>query len=197
MIEFITGNVETNGTATKYTIEDRQAKTKYPVIHRGHPLCGVIINIENFDTLKKRDGSARDVKQIMDLLDTYGVQYNKEINSTAEGMKDALVKLKEWDLPSYSGLIVTIMTHGGAGNTLYGKDGRKVQLKELAKIFNSAECEGLRNKPKIFIVNACRGSKEDIAERDSIQMPEDSLDQSKYYQTSYFLMSNCVANYLM
>ena len=175
----------TNGTTTISTIEDRQRNTKYPVIHKDHPLCGVIINIENFDTpsLMKRDGSAKDMKRIMGLLDTYGVEYNKEINITAEGMKDTLIKLKEWDLGSYSGLIVTIMTHGGVGNALFGKDGKTVQLKELAKIFSSAECEGLRNKPKIFIVNACRGSKEDIAERDSIQIPKDSLDDSKCVAT--------------
>lgn len=154
------------------------------MIHKGHPLCGIIINIKDFDDpdkLKKREGSDEDVKKMTELLNMYGVDLSKAKNVTAAGMEEALTNLKEWELSTYSGLIVTIMTHGGPGNTLYGRDGKKIQLKKLAQIFNSAECKDLKGKPKIFIINACRGHKENVAERDSDhdQIPQSSLDNSK------------------
>lgn len=102
-----------------------------------------------------------DVEKMRDFLSAYGIHCNVEENIKAKEMKDALIKLKRRNLSKYSGLIVTIMTHGGEGNTLYGADGKSIQLKELVEIFNSAECEGLKDKPKIFIMNACRGSRQD------------------------------------
>ena len=167
---------------TEELIKDREGRTKYPVIRKERTLCGVIINIEKFDEgtgMSKRDGSAKDVKRMAELLNVYGVEFNRKINVTAKGMKDALSEIKDWDLDTFSGLIVVIMTHGGKGNTLCGRDGQLVELKDLAKIFNSAECEGLKDKPKMFIINSCRGKREDTAQRDSTQPPAASHDDSK------------------
>lgn len=169
---------------TEELIKDREGRTKYPVIHKGRTLCGVIINNEKFNEgtgMSKRDGSTMDVKRMTELLNAYGVEFNKKFNVTAKGMKDALSEMKEWDLDAYSGLIVVIMTHGGKGNTLCGSDGRQVELKDLAKIFNSAECEGLKNKPKMFIINSCRGKGEDVTvQREGSQPPAASHDDSKH-----------------
>ena len=89
----------------------------------------------------------------------------------AEDIKSILWRLSKRDFSEYSGLIVTITTHGRQGNVLYGQDGSTVQLKELAEMFNSANCKGLKNKPKIFIVNACRGNEQDNALSLSTQKP--------------------------
>ena len=141
----------------------RSERTKYPVIHKDQPLRSVIIGNKKFvvSNLLKLDGVPADVEMVKDFLSNYGIHSNIEIDADAEDMKSVLKRLSKQDFSENSGLIVTITTHGGEGNVLYGKDGNTVQLKELAEMFNSAECETLKNKPKIFIINACRGRKKD------------------------------------
>ena len=162
---------------TEDIIKDRETRTKYPVVHKEQSPCGVIIANEHFDNLPNLDGMGADVKKMRDFLSAYGIHCNVEKDANAKEMKEALIKLKRQDLSN--GLVVTIMTHGGKGNTLYGTDGKPVLLKELAEIFNSAECE---NIPKIFIINACRGHKQNSVQRLG-QQKSQKLD-SKYKQYS-------------
>lgn len=136
------------------------------MVHKELPLCGVIIGNEKFDkpNLHNLDGIDIDVEKMKTFLSTYGIHCNEERNIKAEEMTSTLERLKRGrDFSKYSGLIVTILTHGGEGNILYGRDGKFVYLQKLADIFNSVECKGLKDKPKIFITNACRGRKQDSA----------------------------------
>ena len=54
--------------------------------------------------------------------------------------------------------VVCIMSHGGEGGKIYGTDGEHVVLSELKAFFNNVNCKALHNKPKLFFVQACRGS---------------------------------------
>ena len=150
------------------------------MIHKKNPLLSVIIGNENFDVsdLLKLDGVPADVEMVKNFLSNYGIHSNTEIDVDADDMKSILKRLSRRDFSKYSGLIVTITTHGGEGNVLFGKDGNAVQLKQLAEMFNSAECKDLKNKPKIFIIIACRGHKRDSAL--SLGSQEPSLRDSKW-----------------
>ena len=135
------------------------------MIHEGCPLYGVVIGNEKFDgNLSDLDGMDTDVKRMVNFLQTYGIHCNDERNLKADEMIDTLERVKRRKFAQYSGLIVTIITHGGKGDTLCGSDGKPVRLQELAEIFNSVECKDLENKPKIFIISACRGPREDVAQ---------------------------------
>ena len=150
------------------------------MIHEDQPLYSLIIGNKNFNVPKnfcKLDGVPADIKMVKNFLDSYGIHSNIERDAKADDMKGILDRLSENDFSEYSGLIITIITHGGTGNVLYGKDCQPVQLKELAEMFNSAKCKALKNKPKIFIINACRGSTKDAAM--SMDSQEPSLHDSK------------------
>ena len=150
------------------------------MIHKNQQLYSLIIGNENFDVpakFCKLDGVPADIKMVENFLDSYGIHSNIEEDVDADDMKGILDRLSKKDFSKYSGLIVTIITHGGTGNVLYGKDCQPVQLKELAEKFNSAKCKALKNKPKIFIINACRGSTKDAALSMDSQAP--SLQDSK------------------
>ena len=157
------------------------------MVHEKQPLCGVIIGNENFDTpnLHNLDGIDIDVEKMAKFLRAYGIHCNEERNIKAEEMTATLERLKRWDLSKYSGLIVTILTHGGEGNTLYGSDGKFVHLQKLADIYNSVNCKGLRDKPKIFITSACRGHKQDSAVSQGRRIPP-SLRDSKCDSTATY-----------
>ena len=54
--------------------------------------------------------------------------------------------------------IVVVLTHGMFGQ-LCGSDGRLIPIEELISFLNASCCPALKNKPKLFIIQACRGGK--------------------------------------
>lgn len=54
--------------------------------------------------------------------------------------------------------IVCILSHGEEGY-IFGADGKKFELDAVFSLFDNTCCPNLRGKPKIFIIQACRGGK--------------------------------------
>ena len=57
---------------------------------------------------------------------------------------------------NYDCLIVTILTHGDYGDVLYGTS-EGITIQEVIETFSSKRWTTLIGKPKIFIIQACRG----------------------------------------
>ncbi|XP_059877020.1 caspase-2 isoform X4 [Delphinus delphis] len=56
--------------------------------------------------------------------------------------------------------IVALLSHGMEGG-VYGVDGMLLQLQEVFRLFDNANCPSLQNKPKMFFIQACRGDETD------------------------------------
>ena len=58
-----------------------------------------------------------------------------------------------------------IMSHGGETG-ISGKDDlnatNTVKADTLSSYFTPSQCEGLRDKPKVFFIQACRGTERDV-----------------------------------
>jgi len=61
------------------------------------------------------------------------------------------------DHEKYDCLIITITTHGGCGDLLNGTSGGGIMMQEVIETFSGKRCPTLIGKPKIFIIQACRG----------------------------------------
>ncbi|ESO83598.1 hypothetical protein LOTGIDRAFT_133150, partial [Lottia gigantea] len=51
---------------------------------------------------------------------------------------------------------ICLLSHGEEGY-IYGTDGEMLALNQIFDLFNNNKCPLLKGKPKIFIVQACRG----------------------------------------
>ena len=54
--------------------------------------------------------------------------------------------------------VVCILSHGSK-QSVYGYDGKPIKIDKLLKRLDNQDCPGLRNKPKLILIQACRGSK--------------------------------------
>ena len=78
----------------------------------------------------------------------------------------------------FSCLMVFIMTHGSKNGILAGRDSSgRTTVDELAEVFNSKQCKELAGKPKIFIIQACRGGDIDEMGADNDKSDDDKNDQ--------------------
>ncbi|XP_016518359.1 caspase a isoform X1 [Poecilia formosa] len=122
----------------------------------------LITNIKFSDEKLDRHGAEKDEENMEKLLQSLGYEVVKWQNLTGKGIDDALKgfakhpKLKQTD-----SVFVVIMSHGKLGKIL-GADWREDNPDEFAvdKIYrclNSNGCQALINKPKVVILQACRG----------------------------------------
>lgn len=122
---------------------------------------GVIINNKKFHGYgRDRKGTDIDATALEKLF-TYLGFYTKRFNDlTVKQMKDKLIDVSKIDHKKYDCLMVAILTHGEK-DKLYGTDDKSIPVEDLTKLFYGNQCPSLVGKPKIFILQACRGASKD------------------------------------
>ncbi|XP_072457260.1 caspase-14 [Notamacropus eugenii] len=115
---------------------------------------------------KDRAGSETDVKALEHMYEVLGFKSTVRRNLPAKGFWEELEKFRD-DMDRMkdpvSCCFVVLMAHGEEG-ILEGIDGNTIQLEELFTMLTNKNCQALRGKPKVFIVQACRGDQKDTGE---------------------------------
>ena len=79
--------------------------------------------------------------------------------------------------------------HGGSEDMLYGSDGKSIALTKLKEIFEAEKCPALKNKPKIFILQCCRGRDKELARPEG--RGDASGSHTRYGTYGYCKMLQC------
>ncbi|XP_061433240.1 caspase-14 [Lethenteron reissneri] len=83
-------------------------------------------------------------------------------------------------------VVICLMSHGRK-NCILGDDKGELELQSVFDEFNSKECVALQNKPKVFIIQACRGVEKDDVETDSVSdtplRPQKYADMLKVFSS--------------
>ncbi|XP_028411570.1 caspase-3-like [Dendronephthya gigantea] len=128
----------------------------------------LIINVKSFSgttengvALQERKGSDIDAKRLKELWEKLGfiVEYDA-ISRKAHEISTILQDMvKNIDRQENSKCFVCcIMTHGDMGR-IYGSDSKHLDIKDIIDMFKEVKCKALAGKPKIFFIQACRGSR--------------------------------------
>ncbi|XP_008688361.1 caspase-1 isoform X3 [Ursus maritimus] len=135
-----------------YPIKERQDRTR---------LALIICNID-FDHLPPRNGAELDITGMKNLLEGLGYSVDVKQKLTAKDMESALRAFAARpEHESSDSTFLVLMSHGilsGICGTTFSPENPDVlPYDTVFQIFNNRNCFKLRDKPKVIIIQACRG----------------------------------------
>lgn len=137
---------------------------------------GLIINNKIFTCgMKNREGTDKDAAALQRLFTHLGFYTNRYNDLTGSQLRRAFNDVAAIDHKNFDCLLVAILTHGIKGK-LYGTDGELIPVEDLTKLFNGYRCPSLIGKPKIFLLQACRGGNFDYGVEHDMIDGDDSKD---------------------
>nr|QQV73912.1 cysteinyl aspartate specific proteinase 1 [Lethenteron reissneri] len=164
--EDVTDSVTSGTERVKASREDFYNSKKgeecvYQVMPRGpaRQRQALIINNMNFTKgLSKRNGSDEDVKYLVWLFKVLDYTPIVHKDQSAEEIENLVKKFAKMDEHWHSdSAFVVVMSHG-CNRGVFGKDNSDLlSIETVYTALNNNNCPGLKDKPKIIIVQACRG----------------------------------------
>ncbi|ELK10097.1 Caspase-14 [Pteropus alecto] len=142
---------------------------------------------------KNRPGADQDVKLMKDWLGQCHFEYTLCIDPDKEELLEKLTSFRDGlnGIKNEIGCcLITLMSHGENG-FIKMEDGDRVSLENVFEMFNNKNCPALHEKPKIFIIQACRGERRDNGvETDDEPMDSDDVSEKKRLPTfsDYFII---------
>ncbi|XP_010972864.1 caspase-3 isoform X1 [Camelus dromedarius] len=136
---------------------DNSYKMDYPEMG----LC-LIINIKNFHKstgMACRSGTDVDAANLRETFTNLKYEVRNKNDLTCEEILKLMYNVSKEDHSKRSSFICVLLSHGEEG-VIYGTDGA-VDLKKLTSFFRGDSCRSLTGKPKLFIIQACRGTELD------------------------------------
>ncbi|XP_044256839.1 caspase-like, partial [Tribolium madens] len=118
----------------------------------------IIFNHVNFSApeCSKRDGSDKDRDDLLDVLHDLDFDLLVHNDLAAHEIVDVLITVSGMDHSDCDCMVIIVMSHGDNGK-VYAKD-RDYRTSTLWKYFNARNCPTLAGKPKLFFIQACRGT---------------------------------------
>ena len=108
----------------------------------------------------ERTGSDDDAKNLANLFDDFGFRSRIHCNLTGVEMLRLLTDTAEKDFSRYDCFVCVILSHGSKDG-IYGTDDKVINIEAITSLFRRDECPALEGKPKIFLIQACRGNQRD------------------------------------
>ncbi|XP_030638356.1 caspase-8-like [Chanos chanos] len=134
----------------------------------------VIINNVDFITMGTRKGSERDADALSKVFKWLGFTVELYKNQTSLEMLNLVHEIsKRGDHGDI--FVCCILTHG-SNDGVFGIDGDIIRVKHILDQFNALNCPALANKPKLFFIEASRGTMHQV----SVQVPFVEPERSKY-----------------
>ncbi|XP_065644467.1 caspase-3-like [Hydra vulgaris] len=132
-----------------------QAIEKY--IFKFNP-CGICVIISNnsFDNMKERNGTKVDLQRLDETFSMLNFEVIKEEDKTRDEMYQIIEKCgNKKDIDCF---VCCILSHGSL-EAVYGIDGGILTFKKMRSAIKNNPSNLLKEKPKIFFIQACQGDK--------------------------------------
>uniref|UniRef100_A0A3Q4HLZ7 Caspase-1-like n=1 Tax=Neolamprologus brichardi TaxID=32507 RepID=A0A3Q4HLZ7_NEOBR len=123
----------------------------------------LLITNKTFNGYSTRHGAEKDEYEMHCMLADLGYDVVKYRNLTVKEIEKALQKFsKHPHLVHTDSVFVVIMSHGSLKGVC-GTDCKPFEIENIYKSLNTENCPALHNKPKVIIIQACRGEMSHMA----------------------------------
>lgn len=136
----------------------------------------LIINNVKFKDGTERKGADVDERELKDIFEMLSFTVTVCKNLDRDDMRKKATKFAEKDHSQHDGFVMVVMSHGGSRDVIYGVDEREIRVEELMSEFKAKNSPTLRDKPKMFFIQSCRGKMEDTS---SVPMVTSNTDTCK------------------
>ncbi|XP_036106045.1 caspase-3 isoform X3 [Molossus molossus] len=122
----------------------------------------IIINNKNFDKktgMTSRFGTDVDAARLRETFLNLKYEVRNQNDLTREQIVELMCSVAKEDHSKRSSFICVLLSHGDEG-IIFGTNG-PIDLKKLTVFFRGDNCRSLAGKPKLFIIQACRGTELD------------------------------------
>ncbi|XP_027872889.1 caspase-3a [Xiphophorus couchianus] len=119
----------------------------------------IVINNKNFDQrtgMNQRNGTDVDAANVCKVFTKLGYAVKIYNDQTTDQMMKILSATSTHDHSDSASFVCVLLSHGDEG-VIYGTDG-PVQLQSLTSLYRGNRCKTLVGKPKLFFIQACRGT---------------------------------------
>ncbi|KAI3420785.1 Ced-3p [Globodera pallida] len=120
----------------------------------------IVINNHKFLDNHKRIGTNVDRENVTNLLQQLDYTVHNYDDLTAEQMLVTMRRFARLSHDRSDSTFVVVLSHGEE-NVLYGVDTNPVDVNEFYETLSAKNCPALAGKPKIFVVQSCRGGRVD------------------------------------
>ena len=111
-----------------------------------------------------RTGSREDEKSLKNLFEALNFNVIIKRDLSKHEIESVAEKYGRTDHSSFGAFVFVLMSHGGDRDCILGVDGRETTVKNLMVEFQASKCPSLMGKPKVFIIQTCRGLNDNISE---------------------------------
>uniref|UniRef100_A0A8B9SA49 Caspase-6 n=2 Tax=Apteryx TaxID=8821 RepID=A0A8B9SA49_APTOW len=189
-LDFSEGQVQLDSRPTLTTTDGNQNITEVDALDKrqtldpveqykmNHQRRGValIFNQEHFFwhlMLPERRGTIADRRNLTQSLTDLGFEVRCFDDLKAEHMLEKIYDASAEDHSDADCFVCVILSHG-ENDHVYAHDAQ-IKIETITSMFRGDRCQSLVGKPKIFIIQACRGDKHDdpVVARDLVDSTED------------------------
>lgn len=162
-----------SGSSVK-TTRDQEPAYQYNMNFEKVGKC-IIINNKNFNKetgMDVRNGTDKDAEALFKCFRNLGFDVVVHNDCSCAKMQDLLRQASEEDHRKSACFACVLLSHGEE-NLIYGTDG-VTAIKNLTAHFRGDRCKTLLEKPKLFFIQACRGTELD----DGIQADSGPINET-------------------
>uniref|UniRef100_A0A8C1YYU5 Uncharacterized protein n=1 Tax=Cyprinus carpio TaxID=7962 RepID=A0A8C1YYU5_CYPCA len=170
----------------------------YPVKERSsdRKRLALLINNVEFEYGDDRDGAEKDEMSMERLLKALGYTVLTLRDLTAQGMSAAMRDFSQREEHSRSdSCFVVLMSHGSVSgicgvSSIVNSDGEEdiFSTDDIYNCLNTTNCPGLRDKPKIILIQSCRGGNDGCVD------VQDSMPKTEHREKDFCCLRSCTPN---
>lgn len=124
--------------------------------------CIIINNVNFQDKSYNRVGAEHDARELRKLFEELHFEVDVKNDLEWDQMRKEAVKYAKIDHSHFAAFVFIVMSHGDNLDKIFGVDLRAIGVEDITTEFKAANCPTLEGKPKLFFINACRGSSQEL-----------------------------------